>query len=167
MLQLYSKTWLKNLQKFYPVRSGSYPKGPSGHRCCSDVLPPFSVSNQLLESNSVSSCGNAIQWQSRPFRILFYGDNDNDFDIVRFCKPRFGMRLFYKIRPLLGQRVNASCAVNSQLKPIDAQRKARLQRRLKWSRQNTALVSIANVYFSRVALIEESASILSAHFKSL
>ena len=27
-----------------------HPTGPwSGHGCCSDVLPPFSVSNQLLE----------------------------------------------------------------------------------------------------------------------
>ena len=45
----------------YQVRSGCHPKGPFGHGCCSDVLPPFSVSNQLLESNSVSSCGNAMQ----------------------------------------------------------------------------------------------------------
>ena len=35
------------------VRSGGHPKGPSGHGCCSDVLPPFSISNQLLDSNSV------------------------------------------------------------------------------------------------------------------
>ena len=33
------------------VKSGSHPVGPSGHGCCSDVLPPLSVSNQLLESN--------------------------------------------------------------------------------------------------------------------
>ena len=56
------------------VRSGSHPKGPSGHGCCSDVLPPFSVPNQLLESNSVSPCGNAIQWQTialfKSFSIL-------------------------------------------------------------------------------------------------
>ena len=57
---------------FLVVRSGSHPKGPSGHGCCSDVLPPFSVSNQLLESNSVSSCGNAIQWQTSSFQILLY-----------------------------------------------------------------------------------------------
>jgi len=54
------------------VRSGGHPKGPSGHGCCSDVLPPFSVSNQLLKSNSVSPCGNAIQWQTSSFQILFY-----------------------------------------------------------------------------------------------
>ena len=54
------------------VRSGGHPKGPSGHGCCSDVLPPFSVSNQLPKSNSVSPCGNAIQWQTSPFQILFY-----------------------------------------------------------------------------------------------
>ena len=26
-------------------RSGNHPIGPSGHGCCSDVLPPFSVFN--------------------------------------------------------------------------------------------------------------------------
>ena len=30
------------------VRSGNHPKGPSGHGCCSDVLPPLSVFNQLF-----------------------------------------------------------------------------------------------------------------------
>ena len=54
------------------VRSGGHPEGPSCHGCCSDVLPPFSVSNQLLESNSVSPCGNAIQRQTSSFQILFY-----------------------------------------------------------------------------------------------
>ena len=48
------------------VRSGDHPKGPSGHGCCSDVLPPFSVSNQLFESNSVSSCGNTIRCNDKP-----------------------------------------------------------------------------------------------------
>ena len=53
--------------------SGNHPVGPwSGHGCCSDVLPPFSVSNQLLESNSVSPCDNAIQWQTSSFQILLY-----------------------------------------------------------------------------------------------
>ena len=46
--------------------------GPSGHGWCSDVFPPLSVSNQLLESNSVSSCGNAIQWHTSSSQILFY-----------------------------------------------------------------------------------------------
>ena len=54
------------------LRSGSHPKGPSGHGCCSDVLPPLSVSNQLLVSNPVSPCGNAMQWQTSSFQILFY-----------------------------------------------------------------------------------------------
>ena len=57
-------------QQQHQVKSGSHPKGPSGLGCCSDVLPPFSISNQLLESNSVSPYGNAIQTSS--FQILFY-----------------------------------------------------------------------------------------------
>ena len=52
------------------MSSGSHPKGLSAHGCCSDVLPPFSVSNQILESNSVSPCDNAIQHLS----IHFFSD---------------------------------------------------------------------------------------------